>query len=118
MASLRLSPVKFAYAMLALIAGPGCATIPRPTSVDVARTQTHFPGATLATLEAGRRAFVDSCSGCHSLPKPEKKSAVQWPKVLDEMAGEAKLSTSQKDLIAQFLVTMSENSAVLRKRDH
>ena len=118
MVSLRSSPLKLACSILATVAGLGCATVPRPNEVDVARAQTHFPGATLASLEAGRRAFVDSCSGCHALPKPEKKSADQWPKVLDEMAGEAKLSTSQKNLIAQFLVTMSENSAALRKRDH
>jgi cytochrome c5 len=116
MASPRPPPMKFAYAVLLISAGLGCASLPRPTAADVTRAQTHFPQATLDSLEAGRRAFVDSCSGCHALPNPQKKRADQWPKVLDEMAGEAKLSTSQKNLIAQFLVTMSENVAASQKR--
>jgi hypothetical protein len=61
-------------------------------------------------LEEGRQAFVDGCSSCHALPRPEQKRADQWPKILDEMAGEAKLTPSQKRLIGQFLVTMAERN--------
>jgi mono/diheme cytochrome c family protein len=111
---LRLEPL---LAMLVLFP-LGCASLPRASSEDLARAKTHYPDATLASLEAGRRAFADSCAGCHALPRPESKSAEEWPKVLDEMATEARLNSKQKDLIAQFLTAMSRRSpsAQLQRR--
>jgi len=88
----------------------GCASLPRADAQDLARTRIQFPDATLASLEAGRRAFADSCAGCHALPRPEAKSAEEWPKVLDEMAQEAKLNSGQRNLIAQFLTAISRRS--------
>jgi len=102
--SLRALLVLFALLPL------GCASLPRADAQDLARTRTQFPTATLASLEAGRRAFADSCAGCHALPRPEAKSADEWPKVLDEMAHEAKLNSGQRDLIAQFLTAISRRS--------
>jgi hypothetical protein len=87
-----------------------CASLPRPTSADVARAQTRFQNASLSSLEAGRRAFADNCSSCHALPRPDAKSPEQWAKVIDQMAAEAKLDASTKELVGQFLVTMSERT--------
>ncbi len=89
----------------------GCASLPRPTPADLTRARTRFPGASLASLEAGRRAFADNCSSCHALPRPESKSPEQWAKVIDEMSGEAKLSARTKELLAQFVLTMSDRSS-------
>lgn len=89
----------------------GCASLPKPTLEDVATAQRRFPAATLRSLEAGRRAFVDNCSGCHSLPRPEKESPSHWTDIMDEMAVEAKLSAAEKELVLQFVVTMSEGAA-------
>ncbi len=96
--------------VLCALLPPGCASLPRANVQDLARTRTQFPDATLASLEAGRRAFADSCAGCHALPRPEAKSAEEWPRVLDEMAQEAKLNSEQRDLIAQFLTAISRRS--------
>ena len=85
----------------------GCASLPHADAQDLARAKNHFPAATLSSLDAGRRAFADNCAGCHALPRPESKSAEEWSKVLDEMAQEAKLTSGQKDLIAQFLTAKS-----------
>jgi len=54
---------------------------------------------------------VENCSGCHALPRPEKKTPNEWPQIVDEMAAEAKLDVVQSELIAQFLVTMSDRAA-------
>ena len=103
-ANLKLLLVLFALLPL------GCASLPHADARDLARTKAQFPNATLSSLEAGRRAFADNCAGCHALPRPETKSAEEWPKVLDEMAHEAKLNSTQRDLIAQFLVARSRHS--------
>jgi hypothetical protein len=59
---------------------------------------------------------VDSCSGCHALPQPEKKSPTEWLQVLDEMAVEAKLNPTETELITQFLITMSERAGSRQAR--
>lgn len=101
-----ISRLKGFLALLALLP-LACATLPHVDAQDVVRAKNHFPAATLSSLDAGRRAFADNCAGCHALPRPEAKSAEEWSKVLDEMAQEAKLTSVQKDLIAQFLMAKS-----------
>ena len=59
---------------------------------------------------------MESCSGCHALPNPERKSPNEWPQIVDEMAIEAKLDVAESELIAQFLVTMSERAAARQAR--
>jgi|SRR5215472_7781436 len=103
----RLPP---AFCLLATAALTACASLPRPVPADVPTAQARYPTASLQSLQAGRQAFVENCSGCHSLPHPEKKSAKEWPQIVDEMAIEAKLDVAESELIAQFLVTMSERA--------
>ncbi len=104
----RLFP---AFCLLATIVSTGCASLPRPELADLPTARAHYPTASLQSLEAGRRAFVANCSGCHALPRPEKKNPNEWPQIVDEMAIEAKLNGVESELIAQFLVTMSDRAA-------
>lgn len=100
-----------ALCVLTTMVSIGCVSLPRPVPADVSTARAHYPTASLESLEAGRRAFVESCSGCHALPHPEKKKPNEWPQIVDEMAIEAKLDGVESELIAQFLVTMSERAA-------
>ncbi len=88
----------------------GCATLPHPGPLDAERAVRRWPEVTLATLQAGRKMYVAKCSGCHSLRSPSSKPADTWPSALDEMEqdGDLTLTRSERLLIEQFLVTMSE----------
>lgn len=92
--------------LLLLLAG--CAALPHPTPDDARRAQSLYPGTTVEDLEAGRSRFVQDCSGCHSLPLPSDKAPLDWPFVVDEMAGKFTLSTQDQAVITRFLVTLSQ----------
>ena len=54
-------------------------------------------------LTAGRKLYVDHCSGCHNLHFPEEYTPDQWKEQLDEMQVKAKISDGEKELIYQYL---------------
>ena len=104
------------WVVLALFAATGCVGLAHPDPTDAERAQAHFPEASLATLEAGRSAYVARCSGCHALFLPQSHSAAEWPKRVEEMEREAKLKPGERALIAQFLVTLSAREPQVRTR--
>ena len=94
--------------LLGMTAFIGCVALPHPTPMDAERAKARWSGASVESLEAGRRAYVARCSGCHSLHLPQTKTPSEWPKALVEMQKEANLAPAERLLIEQFLVTMSE----------
>ena len=94
-----------------LVLVSGCATaVIVPTSADVAAADAVFPGATLAELQRGRDAFVARCAGCHQLPAPSRVAPAEWPRLVDRMAPDARISDEEKSLIARYLVAASARS--------
>lgn len=69
----------------------------------------YIPSAPLAEeqehLLAGRKLYVDHCSGCHNLHFPKEFTEEQWVSNLDEMQGKAKISDEEKRLILQYLIS-------------
>lgn len=59
--------------------------------------------ASLAQLQAGRKAYVQKCGSCHTLFLPEKYTKQEWKHWLSEMQEEAKLDTLQKQQILLYL---------------
>jgi len=104
------SSLLFGAAVLAgCAAGVGAA---RPTEADARwASDGRWPGTTLGDLEQGRTIFTSKCVGCHGLPRPDAKSADEWPLVVDEMAARSKLSAADRDLVLRYL---SAESARLR----
>jgi len=94
-------------AALALLASAGCVSLPHPTERDVERVQTGWPGASLASLEAGRTLYQTRCGECHQLYAPASHTAAQWAKAIPEMAERAKLSEREQALVLAFLAAMS-----------
>jgi hypothetical protein len=94
-----------------------CATtqVPMPSPQQAESAAHRWPGTTQEDLVAGRAIYVEKCSGCHTLPLPESKSADAWPKVIDEMADRSKLSQEDRTRVLRYLVTVSP-SAVTAKR--
>jgi hypothetical protein len=70
---------------LVAVALPACAVLVHPTDAHVAWAAARWPDVTLAELEKGRTTYVDTCSGCHTLPRPESRAPDDWPDKVREM---------------------------------
>lgn len=81
--------------------------IPHAGPADVAYAQRSDPAATVASLEAGRSAYVAKCSGCHHLYLPSQRSAEVWPKEVAGMRERANLRPEEEAQISAYLSTMA-----------
>jgi hypothetical protein len=86
---------------LALVAGCSM-SLPPATAMDASRAN-----IALADLESGRSLVLSKCSSCHRPPMPARHGARDWPGKIDEMSQRAKLDTTQRRLIEDYLVTMA-----------
>jgi hypothetical protein len=82
----------------------GCAPILVPTEADAVRASVEWPGTTVAALTAGRRLYVQRCSGCHALYRPESRPPTAWPKIVRDMAVRSKLTEAMAQDITRYLV--------------
>lgn len=93
---------------LALLAAAfaGCAaSLPAPTSADVARASQRFPDASAERLAKGRSLYVQSCAGCHSLKSPAEVPPQQWAEEIAEMRQQhgVRLTDDEASAMAQYL---------------
>ncbi|MGB4849565.1 MAG: hypothetical protein WBP41_16700 [Saprospiraceae bacterium] len=69
----------------------------------------YIPSSAIAEqqeqLLAGRKLYVDHCSGCHNLHFPKEFTTEQWISNLDEMQVKAKISDLEKQLILKYLTS-------------
>lgn len=94
--------------LLLLLAALGCAgQLPPPTEADALRASARYPGTTVADLTEGRRLYVERCSGCHALVRPQAKGPDEWPKLVAEMTERAKLPEATAQQIVRYLVVAS-----------
>lgn len=47
--------------------------------------------ARLEELQAGRRLYVNKCSGCHALQAPEERADAVWASEIEEMLAKKKV---------------------------
>ena len=61
-------------------------------------------GKDTASLESGRRIYLENCTHCHA-PEPVRDySAARWPGIIADMAGRSHLSDAQRlDVLAYVL---------------
>ena len=88
--------------LLVLMAACARRSPPQVTAGDAERANVE-----LAELQHGRKLLLGKCAGCHKTPMPNDHTKAEWPKMLDEMAGRAKLDYMQRSLIEKYLVVMS-----------
>jgi hypothetical protein len=89
--------------------------VPVPTPQQAESAAQRWPGTTSEDLVAGRTLYVDRCSGCHTLPLPDSKSAEAWPKVIDEMADRSKLTKDERTRVLRYLVTVSPSTVTAKR---
>jgi mono/diheme cytochrome c family protein len=60
--------------------------------------------ADLMMLHEGQRLFVSRCIECHTLPPVTSHTAVEWPRLIDEMAGRASLKPSERNAVLAYIL--------------
>jgi hypothetical protein len=73
-------------------------TLYKPTFADSQKT-----GVSLDTLALGRKLYVNNCSSCHSLYKPEQFTIKKWAQEMPTMGKKAKISEHQATLILKYI---------------
>ena len=71
-------------------------------------------GASIATLESGRRTFATQCTACHNANPVGKYSAAQWRKIVADMSLRAKLNAGQEQALLAYVIAARETPAVAR----
>jgi mono/diheme cytochrome c family protein len=101
--------VKLAALVGALAVLSACAPLVRPTEAHVTWAGAKWPDVTLAELQRGRTLYVDNCSGCHTLVRPETRPPDEWPERIDEMQDEhdVRLSDEDRRAVVRYLEAAS-----------
>ena len=60
-------------------------------------------GVSTDSLVLGRKIYVDNCSNCHSLYRPERFTKREWTKVMPVMQKKAKINSEQRKMIVKYL---------------
>ena len=72
-------------------------------------TRLYLPASTdtkkQEQLLAGRKLYVNHCSGCHNLYLPKRFTTEQWKMNVDQMQPKAKITDEEKQLIFQYLTS-------------
>ncbi|MFN0030782.1 MAG: hypothetical protein ACKVOR_01335 [Flavobacteriales bacterium] len=78
------------------------------TQTDADRASAKFPGATLASLNEGKKHYEENCGKCHGLKAVTWGNERQWLEIIPPMAEKAAISEDTQLLITQYLVTACE----------
>ena len=100
-------PALAALSALLLGACAGSSPFPEPTAKYVEYGERYGYPATLPSLKHGRRLYLNRCSACHTLDRPEKYPPAEWPNLVEDMASNAKANPDQVRDITRYLVSAS-----------
>jgi mono/diheme cytochrome c family protein len=64
----------------------------------------------LATLREGRSLFVSRCIECHTLPIASRFTESDWPCIVHEMGGRAKLKPAERDAVLAYILAVHSQS--------
>jgi hypothetical protein len=107
----RLTKLALVAVGLSGLMGGCAAQLRTPTMADAVHASDRWPGTTVADLQVGQRKYVEHCSSCHSLYRPDAYPAHRWQGFVDEMVVRAKLGPDDVRDIVRYLVVSAETSA-------
>jgi mono/diheme cytochrome c family protein len=96
-------PFKFGAVFAFGVVVGGCVSMEQiapPVSAQMAAVG----GTSTTALDSGRRLYTGRCATCHSIDPVTKHSPDRWRAILDDMASEAKLSTSEKSAVLAYIL--------------
>lgn len=81
----------------------------QPGERDLAMATQKVPGITINELKEGYKLYVENCSGCHQLHKPDEFTGPEWRAILPEMFSRVNgLADSKKNLIKDYVIAKSK----------
>jgi mono/diheme cytochrome c family protein len=65
-------------------------------------------GKDTASLESGRRIYLENCTHCHAPEAVRDHSAARWPGIIADMGGRAHLSPPQQHDVLAYVLAASQ----------
>lgn len=97
--------LRAALLFFAALVFTGCAnleTVAPPVAMIAAR------GNEPASLESGRRIYLENCTRCHVAEPVRDYSAARWPGLIADMAGRSHLSATQRHDVLAYVLAASQ----------
>ncbi len=83
----------------------GCANL---DSVAPPVTMVSMRGKDAASLESGRRIYLENCTHCHA-PEPVRDySAARWPAIIADMSERSRLSAAQHNDVLAYVLAATQ----------
>ncbi len=79
------------------------------TVVSEVATKTSNANVTQAQFEEGKKVYEQYCGKCHALKSPGDFTADRWVKLIDRMAGRARIDEAQKQQIYNYVSVNAAN---------
>ena len=94
-----------------LLCVSSCSTsIPKPTDDDI---QKNNQSPSLHIALQGRERYIQYCSGCHSVPSPQKYTKSEWEKIFPEMSKKAKIDDNTQQIILTYIMMYTKKTSAL-----
>ncbi|MES2763679.1 MAG: hypothetical protein V4677_15800 [Bacteroidota bacterium] len=75
-----------------------------PGNEELTAVLTKFPDATLPVLKEGYLVYTgEACTGCHGAKGIYRIPEKEWPHIILDMGGKAKLTPTQIDALTKFV---------------
>ncbi len=104
---MRVSLPKTFLVALLMVSAACAVQLPAPTAEDAVRASARWPGYGDRELAEGHRMYILNCSSCHTLYRPMAYTEHAWEELFPEMAEEARLDSTESDMILKYLLVMS-----------
>jgi hypothetical protein len=88
-----------------------------PDESDAMRAKNSGHQYDLDNLKQSHNLYINKCGGCHTLYLPSYKISGEWKSVIEEMASKAKIDSTEKEMILNYLIVMSEKPLDSKKKD-
>ena len=103
---MNLKPLRTALLIFATLLISGCANM--DTTVPPVATLTAR-GKDIASLESGRRIYLENCTRCHVAEPVQKFSAARWPGIIADMGARAHLSAEQHRAVLAYVLVATQS---------
>ncbi|MCW3123045.1 MAG: hypothetical protein JWQ38_2537 [Flavipsychrobacter sp.] len=77
-----------------------------PGNEELVAIQAKYKDVTMKTLSEGHKLYTGVCTGCHAPKSIYSRAADAWPKILNDMAREAKITDAQKDAVFKYVMAI------------
>ena len=101
-------PVAIHRAALVVMAGAlgGCASLQSVAPPVTPAVVSASGGASVATLEEGRRIFAGACTSCHAADPVSRYTLAEWRDIVADMAPRTKLDDHRRGALLAYITAV------------